>query len=84
MSQLDQTKAEIDQRIDYLLRVSNGTQRQFDRCRKAANELAAVVYAFTEDPQGVGTDALREAWQTFMQQDAGNFSSDPEPVLSGT
>jgi hypothetical protein len=71
---------EIDQRVDYLVRLLAETSSRYERCRSSANDLAAVVYAFAEDPEGVGTDALSAAWQTFMQQDSGNFSSEPEPA----
>lgn len=64
---------QIAQKVDWLVRSVHGSEAQFDRCRKAGTTLAAVVYAYVEDPEGVGTDALREAYNAFMTQDAGNF-----------
>lgn len=74
----------IREKVEFMVRVGHGTEAQFNRCRSAAGQLAGSVYAFVQDPDGVGTDALRAAWETYMQQDSGNFSSDPQPVAHAT
>lgn len=79
-SQTAQAADEIKRQIDWLVRCADGGTAQFERCRKAANAFASVVYAFVEDSEGVGTDALREAWSAYMTQDSGNFASDPQPA----
>lgn len=79
-TEAERTRVEIDQRLDWLVRGADGAEALFERCRKAGNALAKVVYAYVEDPEGVGTDALRAAWNAYMTQDSGNFASDPTPV----
>lgn len=71
---------QIARNVDGLVKSVHGSQALFHRCRNAAGQLAGTVYAFVEDPESVGTDALRAAWQTYMQLDSGNFGYDPEPV----
>ena len=47
----------------------------FNNAREAGYDLAQKVYEFVENPEAVGTDALREAYSEFMGLHSGNFTS---------
>ncbi len=51
------------------------------RAADAGNNLAAEVYRYRQDPEGVGLDALDAAYHAFMGQHSGNFTPmSPESV----
>ena len=69
MNNIEQTKTEIDQRIDYLIRVAEDAEGRFTRCREAANALARACYAAPlTDPD------VTRAYDAYMALDSGNFS----------
>lgn len=49
----------------------------------AGAALAAEVYRYLADPEGVGTDALREAYDTFIAQHAANFTDSAREAVRG-
>jgi hypothetical protein len=63
----------INDGVDQLVRRGENAQTRLEIATDAGFVLAQAVYEFTEDPDGVGTDALRTAYDTFMGLHAGNF-----------
>lgn len=49
-----------------------------ERASTAGAALAAEVYRYARDPEGVGLVALREAYMTFMGHHSGGFRTTPE------
>jgi hypothetical protein len=75
--------ATIDQALDHLRRVTADTRMRYGNARDAAADLAASVYYFLDDPEGVGTDALRKAVSRYGQQSAGNFTDSAREAVGG-
>lgn len=67
---------EIVRNAGAMQRAIDGLTGTFERCRKAGNDLAAVIAAL---PESDAKTALYPAYEEFMQQDAGNFAP-PYPV----
>lgn len=56
--------------LDQMERAVDGSQGQFERCRKAGNDLAAAIRNLPESATKI---ALYPAYEAFMGQDSGNF-----------
>jgi hypothetical protein len=69
----------ITMAADALQRDVEASQGQFERCRKAGNDLAAAIRNL---PESDVKTALYPAYEAFMQQDAGNFGP-PAPWADG-
>lgn len=63
----------IEREIDYMERRRADAATRLVGASDAGSKLATAVYAFTEDPEGVGTDALATARKEFMCAQAGGF-----------
>jgi hypothetical protein len=61
--------------IDWIANIGIEEDATRQRASDAGAELADAVYRFLEDPEAVGTDALRRAYGQFMGLHAGNFSA---------
>jgi hypothetical protein len=64
----------IEHEIDRMARVSEDYNRRFLKARSAGQDLASVVYEYLEDPDGVGTQKLRQERDKYLSRDAGNFN----------
>lgn len=69
------TEQEITNKVDWIVRQRDDAQARLRAATEAGRALAAAVNEFVEDPEGVGTRALREAYGVFMARDAGNFAA---------
>ena len=69
---------EIVRQADTMQRAIDGLTGNFERCRKAGNDLAAAIAAL---PESDAKTALYSAYEKFMQQDAGNFAP-PAPWVA--
>lgn len=48
---------------------------QLENASDAGATFAAVVYAYVDDPESIGIDALRAAYKTFMGQHSAGFTT---------
>jgi hypothetical protein len=63
----------IEREVDHLTRRLENWNRRALVATDEGERLARAVYEFLNDPDGVGTDALRAARDRFMAAHAGNF-----------
>lgn len=73
MKAIEEAKTEIVNKLDWLARSYDDVAGRYERASAAGAELAAVVYAYLNDPEAIGTMAVREAYDHFMSLHAGNF-----------
>jgi hypothetical protein len=67
-------KGEADRATEMLVRFGEEEQGRHRRAATVGYTLAEAVAGYLEDPQGVGTDTLTEAYQAFMSQHSGDFA----------
>lgn len=72
----DGPMAEISRNLDWLERSLGDARSRLACASEAGGKLAAEVYRFTQDPEGVGTDALEAAYGSFMALSSANFYPD--------
>lgn len=70
----------IDSELGWMSNVIRSKARRLECASQAGADLAAAVYQYIEDPEGVGTDALKTAYGDFMALHAGNFYKEPLPA----
>ena len=66
--------AAIFQGLDHMRRVVEDKSMRASNAAVAGATFAYQVERFLSDPEGVGTDALRAAYDTFMGRHSGNFT----------
>jgi hypothetical protein len=69
----DDAAAEVGRVMDYVKRIAIDAEQRRERAARAGYELAWVVNRYQANPDDVGSDALRAAYQEFMSLHAGNF-----------
>jgi hypothetical protein len=78
ISTLINTRDQIARDANNLVRAAEDGMGRYQVASSAGAALAAEVYRFTEDPDGVGLDALKSAYSRFMRFHSGNFTPTPE------
>lgn len=76
-SDMQDVQNQIVNKVGYLTRLAKGSDEQAARASLAGERFASEVYRYFKDPERVGLDALREAYDEFMGHRAGGFRSTP-------
>ena len=75
-SSITQAKNDVERNVDWLARAICGYRDRLQAAADVGLTLAQEVYAYAQDPDGVGTDRLEAAYAAFMGQHAGGFAAE--------
>lgn len=68
------TSRSIQQEVNVIERERDDARGRLREATSEGGTLAAAVYAFLDDPDAVGTDALHAAYSRFMGRHSANFT----------
>jgi hypothetical protein len=81
MNAIEQAAKEINDKIDYIVRVQTDTNRRRENAEEHGRELAKMVAHFLDHPEDVGRDALRRALDIFYGGSSGSFHQSVGEVI---